>query len=374
MRQAHKHSSGFTMIELLVSLALGMIVVAAAVQLFSSGLKATFTVSQRAEMQQDIRAAQNMMTADIGLAGAGMPSGGLALESGGGKTPRYGCDQSGKCYLGTSNSSAISFPSNYLYGIIPGNDKGIAINASQGATDIITLDYVDTTLALNCYQVTFVNANGTQVKFSLPTTPLPGCSNSTTQAVTDSGVGLTAGDVVMFTYGSNVAVAEVSSASGSSSPYTVNFNDSDPMYLQQSTATLGDIKQVANNVGSISTNTVAQRVLVITYYLDQVSDPTGLTGATPRLMKQVSGHTPIPLAENVAYLQFTYDTYDSNGNLLVATNDAGASQGVSPSMIRNVNIAHMTLRSQIQGTSGYQGFDVSTSVSARNLTYSNRYQ
>jgi Tfp pilus assembly protein PilW len=374
MRRALKTCGGFTMIELLVSLALGIIVVAAAVRLFTSGLNATFTVSQRAEMQQDIRAAQNMLTADIGLAGAGMPMGGVGLVSGGGKNPRYGCDQTPKCYLGTNNSAAIAYPSNYLYGIVPGYKSGVTINATQGATDVLTLDYTDTTLALNCYQVTFNNSNGTSVKFTLPSTPLPGCSNATTQAVTDQAVGLTPGDLVMFTNGSNVAIAEVSVASGTSSPYTVTFNDNDPLYFNQSTGTAGDIKQAVSNVGSVAPNASAIRVLVITYYLDTVTDPTGLSSSTPRLMRQVSGHVPVPLAENIANLQFTYDTYDTNGNLQVGLGDAGASLGVSPSMIRNVNIWHMTLRSQVPGTKGYQGFDVQTSVSARNLTYSNRYQ
>jgi type II secretory pathway pseudopilin PulG len=374
MRRPFKTSSGFTMIELLVSLALGIIVVAAAVRLFTSALNATFTVSQRAEMQQDIRAAQNMLTADIGMAGAGMPSGGVALATGTSHNPQYGCDQSPKCYLGKSNSSAVAYPGNYLYGIVPGYQKGITLNAAQGATDVLTVDYTDTTLALNCYQITFVNSNATSVKFSLPATPLPGCTNATTQAVTDSAVGLTPGDLVMITNGSNVAIAEVSSATGTSSPYTVTFTDNDVLYFNQSTATTGDIKQTASSVGSIATNAVANRVLVITYYLDTMADPTGLSSATPRLMRQISGHTPVPLAENIANLQFTYDTYDSNGNLEVGLGDAGASLGVSPTMIRNVNIAHMTLRSQVPGTTGYQGFDVETSVSARNLTFSNRYQ
>jgi len=66
---------GFTLIELLVSLAVGMIVIGAAVQLFSQGMAATFVVSQRAEMQQDVRAASGLLVKDIGLAGAGMPAG-----------------------------------------------------------------------------------------------------------------------------------------------------------------------------------------------------------------------------------------------------------------------------------------------------------
>ncbi len=54
--------------------------------------------------------------------------------------------------------------------------------------------------------------------------------------------------------------------------------------------------------------------------------------------------------------------------------------GVSLNLIRKINIAHLTIRSQIDGTrstlfatNGFQGYDVQTSISARNLSYQNRY-
>ena len=88
----------------------------------------------------------------------------------------------------------------------------------------------------------------------------------------------------------------------------------------------------------------------------------------PTLMRQVNGQTPSPVAENVIDLQFNYDTYDDNGNL------TNASSPASPNLIRKVNVAHLSVRSMVRGTSGYQNMDVQTSVSARNLNFSNRYQ
>src|SRR5271155_5341087 len=88
---------GFTFIELMVSLVLGMMVVGAAVKLFSQGVDATWVISQRAEMQQDLRATENLMLKDISLAGAGLTgvSGeSVALPSANG-SPIYGCDQTG---------------------------------------------------------------------------------------------------------------------------------------------------------------------------------------------------------------------------------------------------------------------------------------
>jgi hypothetical protein len=96
-------------------------------------------------------------------------------------------------------------------------------------------------------------------------------------------------------------------------------------------------------------------------------------------MRQVSGHLPVPVAENVVNLQFTYDTYDAVGNLLNAVGNAGY-PGTSLNLIRKINLTHFTIRSQVSGarssmstTNGYQSFDFQTSISARNLSYQNRY-
>jgi len=52
-----KRESGFSLLEMTVAMALGTLVLGAAVQLYSQGVAATWTVTQRAEMQQDFRAA-----------------------------------------------------------------------------------------------------------------------------------------------------------------------------------------------------------------------------------------------------------------------------------------------------------------------------
>ncbi len=84
--------SGFSLLEMMISVALGTVVLGAAVQIYSKGVAATWTVSQRAEMQQDFRAASNMLTKDLSEAGAGLGNNvAIALPSG--RTPRFGCDQ-----------------------------------------------------------------------------------------------------------------------------------------------------------------------------------------------------------------------------------------------------------------------------------------
>jgi hypothetical protein len=368
-------------------------VLGAAVQLFSRSVNAAWIVSQRAEMQQNARAASNLMTKDISLAGAGLPSGGIALASGTANSPVYGCSYGAPaaCYLGATGTAAINYPTQtvgaslirYMYGVIPGCGTGIKVTPAGPATDTITVVYADNTFLLNDYQVQFMNVGGTVVKFTLPA-PAP---NPLDQAVNNTAVGLQAGDLVLFQNQlgaglgatSGYAIGEVTAPLplGGGPAYTVNFADADPLLFNQIAATSGDMQQI-----SAGTGTVATRIWVITYYLKILPDPLGVGTGTPVLMRQVNGRAPIPVAENVANLQFTYDTYDVSGNLLNASCDGGQSVGVSPNLIRTINILHLTFRSQLAGGStstsgalnGFQGYDVQTSISARNLSFSQRYE
>lgn len=388
-RTSTNSSCGFTLVELMVSLALGMLVVGTAVKLFSQGLNATFVVSQRAEMQQDLRAASNLLLKDISLAGAGMPPGqGVALPATATK-PIYGCDQVGNCIPG----GGIAYPCSTnvgpciptLYGVIPGWQLGITPPGSPVKSDVITVVYSDQVFALNCYAVTFP-AGGAVNPVTLTAPPVPppptcvlpaGLVNP--QAVNDAVVGLKAGDLILFqntlAAGSGQAIAEVSNVSAGGSPYQVNFLDGDPLQLNQSGAASGDLKQILAGA-----NTTATRIFVISYYLKLLPDPLGVGPGVPVLMRQVNGQLPVPVAENVANLQFTYDTYDANGNLLNAQGDAGY-PGTSLNLIRKINVTHLTIRGQLSGarsylasTNGYQSFDFQTSISARNLSYQNRYK
>jgi hypothetical protein len=133
------------------------------------------------------------------------------------------------------------------------------------------------------------------------------------------------------------------------------------------------------SLASITTNTTgyATRLLVITYYVDKTFIPY-------RLMRQVSGHTPMPIVENVAYFKLSYDLYNDtagtqavnqcNPGASVACNPSPGSVGLLPNQITKINILHMALTSSLKGAQGgFQGLDLQTSVSARDLTYNNNY-
>lgn len=393
MGRNRQFMQGYTLVELLTAMGLGLLVLGAAARLYTSALNATWLVSQKTVMQQDGRAALDLIVKDIRMAGTGVGSQEQlfpALASGGTFTPRYGCDTS-QCYVNSGNG--LTYPvigggSPTLYPVIPGYQKGKVINAGNGATDVITIFYADTTFHLSCYTATVTN--GTTLTFNYPAVP-PDPPNADASCYTDSnnvshpvkdvkvsdiGIGLKAGDIVYFSgkrtdANSTLIVGEVTSVTGANAPYTVKFNDPDALHLNQATATLNSFAATSGgvqlNVGAVGT---VYRLWVITYYLD-VPTSTGL----PTLMRQVNGQTPTPVAENISDLRFSYQIYDSNmaPTPYATYDDAGLSSNKSPSLIKKVNIKHLTMRSPLAGTRGFQGTDMQTSITVRTLGFTDQF-
>ncbi len=395
------HESGFSLLEMTIAMALGALVLAAAVQIYIQGVQATFTTSQRAELQQDFRAASNILTQDLSLAGAGLGDGAAIQLPTSASLPVYGCAQTGAspapCYLGAANATSVTYPvqgtTPYLYGLLPGYDAGPTLLAAQGATDATTIVYTDSNFYLDCYTATITTA--TTVSFTVPASTTVNCASPTgdagLQAANDAAVGLTAGDLILFTFGTTNVVAEVTGVSGTTAAgtvpaagtsYTITFAANDALNMNQTNTANYSLAYQHTN-GTLTG--YGTRILVITDYIDNTLNP-------PRLMRQVSGHTPSPVAENVVYLKFTYDLFNEStytpaiacSNPGAATDGclvAGASTGLLPNQITKINIQNMAIDSALQGPqvgtggtgSGYQRMDLQTSVSARNLTYVNNY-
>lgn len=377
MRRALHTTRGFTLVELMVSMALGLIVLGAGLQIYSSCMKATFTTSQRAEMQSDFRAAANLLQKDISMAGAGalgqqgLSTSSIGLASGTGATvPVYPCNTTTCNFI---NGAPVAYPGSpaapLIYSIIPGNNLGIQVNAAEGPTDIITVSYADANLALNCYTVDVVSA--TEVIFELPTTLPSTCVLPTgvaaPPALNQAGIGLQAGDVILFSTTAVGVVSSISTASTTSSAYSaayeVLFNSGDPGHLNQPTVATGTMKILPVGVSSTLS---AIRLLMITYYLDI----SPIDNVTPRLMRIQNGRQAAPVAEGVSCLKFSYDV-DNNG--VITANQPALTGTMTPAMITKVNILHMSIRSQLRGISGYQSLDLQTSLSARNLTMGQEY-
>ena len=365
-RETRQNGQGFTLIELLISMALGLLVLGATVRLFKSGVDASVLVSQRAEMQQNARAAINLLTKDISMAGAGLPSGGIQLPTNGPATDaRYACDQTGTCYIPNHQ-----YPNgNYMYGLIPGPNNGVQNGAlipdTNQSADSITVAYLDYAFPLNQY--TCVVSSSSTITLAppapAPVPPLP--------AINDPGVGLKAGDLVMVV-GGNIAtvVAEVTDVN----PTTVTFADADPLNLNNSGGDpiIGNLGYVFNRSVAPPAgqgNCTATRLLAVSYFL-QV--PAG--GQSPRLMRQVNGLTPVPVADDIVGMTVSYDLFnDTTGLNNAQQRDPLSIAGVTPNQIRKVNIA-VRAQSLPQNGARRQSMQLATSISARNMSFRNRYQ
>ena len=378
----HKSQSGFTLIELLVASSIGLIVILTMTSLFKAGMDATFTVTQRAEVQQNMRAGIEMMWQDLTHAGAGLPNGGLQLATAG--ISKYACDQTGTCYL-----PAHSYPNNvgtgvanYMYGIIPGYSNGVqngvAIpNAPAARNDSITVIYQDYAFPLTNFG--FTQNSGTQVTVALNVCPPNPCPNPALPTNVLAPGGLNVGDVLLFYVASQgngttgtgtswvqtaAVAAEITGISGTG-PWVLTFNTSDPLNMNQT----GGADNLTTAFGTGGTMTVS-RLNVVSYFL-QVPVAGG-TVQTPRLMRQVNGLSPVPVADNIINLQFTYDVIDASSGYLSANLANPIGSGQSPSLIQKANIWIMG-ESLTSGGKRSQSMYLITSVAARNMSFCNSY-
>jgi prepilin-type N-terminal cleavage/methylation domain-containing protein len=371
-----KSQRGFTLLEFMVASAIGLIVIMAMTQLFRMGMNATFTVTQRAETQQNMRAAIELMTKDISMAGAGLPSGGLQLATGGGNS-KVACNQAGTCYV-----PADTYPTgNFMYGLLPGFGNGVqgaaVITAAPAAVnDSITSIYCDYNFSLSNF------------KFTFPTTTTASVA-VVNAAVTPNNIlapgGLNVGDLLLFlvTTAGNGKTAQGTSAAQTASAVaeitglpnnlTIDFAGGDALNFNQSAASANSLANAITNLGSglgAGNLVTVCRLNAVTYFL-QVPVAGG-TIQTPRLMRQVNGLNAVPVADNIINMQFSYDVINSVAGTMSANQSNPLGAGLSPALIQKINMWVMG-QSLTSGGNKNQSMYLASSVSARNLSFCNSY-
>jgi hypothetical protein len=383
LRPAKRKNDGFSIFELIIAMALGLLLLGAANQLFNSAVKTTALVSNRTEMQQNSRAAMDLIAKDISMAGAGLPAGGIQLPAGAGSSlSRFACDQTGVCYLATNTYpvgtvgtvAPTTAVSNFMFGIVPGFGKGMksggptTIAATSRTPDSITVAYVDFGFPLNQFTGAFSDMTGTKLTVTAPA-PQP----ATTPNATDAGVGIKVGDLLMVQAPLGTAVGEVSVVSPlATSGATITFTNGDPLNINQTGAS-NNMKAIVPLGSPIAPGPGAPpvtvwRILVVTYYVEVPA----VAGTTPRLMRQVNGNLPQPVADNIIDMQFSYDMCDPANLVACAAIRDPLAVNLSPGAIHKVNIQLMT-QSLASNSRNTQNMQLSTSVSARNMNYTSTY-
>lgn len=373
-----KSQHGFTLLELLVASSIGLTVILVMMSLFKTGMDATMKVTQRAETQQNMRAAIELMTKDISLAGAGLPSGGLQLSSGG--LSKFACNQTGTCYItGDTYPNSGTGTANYMYAIEPGFgvgvQNGVVIPNAAGQTNSsFTSVYCDYNFPLSNFGFTF--PSGTQANVTVNN------AGVTPNNILAPG-GLQVGDLIMFTVsvpGSGTAgnpngnsavqtAAVAAEITGIPSNTVINFATGDALNFNFTSGT-NNLAAVATAAGGAGAQTSACRLQVVSYFL-QVP-PAGGTVQTPRLMRQVNGLNAVPVADGIINLQFTYDVINSVAGTINANVQNPIGAGDSPSLIQKVNIWIMGMSLTPDGNRS-QNMYLATAVSTSNMSFCNSY-
>jgi prepilin-type N-terminal cleavage/methylation domain-containing protein len=351
-----KREKGFSLIELLVAMAILLVVVSVATTAIIQAQHVSEAIALEANVQENLRAGMHFIVRDLTQAGEGIPAAGISI-------PNTAAGVSHIARPGTPAASifqsqslpAVSYTS--LPPVIPGSQLGSVVttqNASSKAiltggfnTDIITILYEDNTVvssaggaAAPLLTATPVNqpvgppicngtitANGSSVTmdpacFTMPGGPTP----------------IAVGNLILFHNINGTALEYVTSIAGS----TINFAAGDPAGLNQTGLPNGTV----SNLSVAATPTTISRVWMVTYYLDVVTNP-----AKPQLVRQVNypnypagaaANPPQQIGEVIENLGFSYDivnTQDPTGTYPNGPGDAPTALAPdTPFAFRAVNV------------------------------------
>ena len=386
-----KKFAGFTLLEMMIAMAVTLILLAAAVMTFRDANSSNQVVTQAADMTENFRAALNNIEVDLQQAGTGMPPGGINIPY----TPNGSSSSPCSTQPGINRpklGGQTTFPvcNSTLPAVEPGNMLGPSITAPDATsgtptnpgsiTDEITILYADNTLGLDADPVNKAATagppaspacNGT-LKLSgttLTVTFDPACANlDPTQT---NGIRMQVGDLVMFTNTNGNALLAVTGIAGQS----LTFGSGDAFNLNGRSDPLGTIQSLETGGATCGGGTacfpptLATRIWMVTYYLDNVSAPPFV-----RLIRQLNMYPPSPVGETLENLQFTYNFVDGVTN---PTNQPTVPSGNSESQIRSVNV-YLAARSGYRVREGNQSIfartNLQTQVSLRSLAYTNPYQ
>lgn len=365
-------SSGFTLIELLTAMTLSLTVLGAGVMLYKKAVDITNLVTQRSTVQSNSRVGLDSISEDLSQAGSGLPATGIALPTG----AKFGCSSTacGLYFFPLSGGTPT------LFSLMPGNALGPSINGGT-ATDVVTTAYTDRTPDLNtsglicsgaanegfdAYPLTTVTLSPLTISFNASTCPTVG----------DPGYGFQAGDLVMISNLNGTIIQYVTGVDSANRKLTFG---SDPFGLNVATGagSLASIFPSTLPPTASAPSTVAIKLDVVTYFL---AVPNLGTSAQlpPRLMRQVNGLSPQPVAEQVNDLRVTYDVISA------ALGDPTASPPVLPLLGAQTNPTTLTnirkVNVKIVGVGGLaspnvptQQVALTTSVSPRSLSFYDKY-
>jgi len=378
-----KRENGFSLLELMVSMAVTIVVLGAATTALLQAQHATQAIAMQANTQENLRAGMHFMVRDIAQAGEGIPQGGITIP--------YNATS-----LVNRPGLAGTFPTSYtaIPAITPGSRLGqVATSmdpatnlplASGTGTDIVNVLYNDDTLvdALgnHLYSFPVVQAAPAVPVCAGVISPTGAFVTLTPACFTMPGVvqPIAAGNLIMFHNQNGTALEYVTSVAGS----TINFAAGDPAGLNQTGKANGTVANLGP--GGVFPPTTITRVWMVTYYVD-FTNP-----AAPQLIRQVNypnypaaapANPPQDIADMTEDLSLSYDLTGSTapaGTYPLGSGNAPTPQAPdTAAQIRAVNI-FLAGRSEAPYTAlsnpQFIRNNLSTQVCVRSLAFTNQFQ
>src|SRR5208283_1048516 len=381
-RKSKRAVAGFTLVELMIAMAVTMVLLYAAVRAFKDASQSSKQISLASDMTDNLRAGLNFIQQDLIQAGTGIPTTGIPIPN----TPNgTGTCNAGLALNRPSLQGGTTFPQcNFVVpSIEPGQALGPLItspdatagNPSNPAsfTDEITMLYEDNSSGLEAKPVNqpAIGATpgcaGTITVNGQTVTVDPTCVNMA--AMTASGAQISPGDLIMFSNSYGNALQVVTSAAGN----VLNFAPGDAFNLNGRNDPSGTVLQLRNPGCTTSANcwppTSITRIWMISYYLDNTADPTHV-----RLIRRVNFNPGYPVGETMENMQFTYNFVDGVNN---PVEQASVPATNTEAQIRSVNI-YLGARSNslvLEGikTPFYTRDNLVSQVSLRSMAYVNEY-
>lgn len=372
---AMKKQSGFSLMELMIAIGITLVALAATMLAFKDATNTNQSVSLKTDLSDNLRAGMNLLVQDLIQAGTGIPTGGIPVPY----TPGpANCLGSGGAPINRPNlTGGLTFPvcNVSLNAVEPGWELGAPLTSPDSTgtgvnTDLITMLYVDNTLALNARMINEPASGGN------PGCPAGSITNNGQTVTFDptcitfsvTGVQINPGDLIMFSNAQGNAVQEVTNVSGQ----TLTFAGGDGLNLNARNDPQGTMKQLENTTVAGVPNgtfppTTATRIWMVSYYLDNITAPPNT-----RLIRRVNWNAGQPVGETIENLQFKYNFIDGvtnpSGQVTIPT-------GESESEIRAVDvIVGARSTSSWQQNHTYLRSNFMTQVSLRSMAYVNRYQ
>jgi Tfp pilus assembly protein PilE len=374
--------AGFTLVELMIAMSVTMVLLYAAMRAFKDASQSSKQISLASDMTDNLRAGLSFIEQDLVQTGTGIPTTGIPIPN----TPNgAGTCNAGLALNRPSLAGGTTFPQcNFVVpSIEPGQAMGPLItspdatagNPSNPAsfTDEITMLYADNSSGLEGKPVNqpalganpgcpagSITVNGQTVTFD------PTCVN--VAAMTASGAQIQPGDLIMFSNSLGNALQVVTSAAGN----VLNFAPGDAFNLNGRNDPSGTVLQLRNAGCTTPANcwppTTVTRIWMITYYLDNVADPTHV-----RLIRRVNFNPGNPVGETMENMQFTYNFVDGVNN---PVNQATVPATNTEAQIRSVNV-YLGARSNSLVHEGnktlYTRDNLISQVSLRSMAYVNNY-